>query len=177
MGCCTSKKNDVEPTEAPVRQRRVHNFCWIVLFIIACCASVWFTSKAYRDNHYSPIYENGVDSWGNICGFEEQNNQYGHIEPEKWPQSSFGYTTYPVLGSLHGETSPGQYNKLDRKNHTKYYNSGMAAHGTTLCLNQCPGGVPLDPEFYDNEDNLKGLAGLYRGYLKNEKNVNIYHYL
>ena len=81
MGCfCSKKSQDSEPTEAPVRQRRLHNVLWIILFAVACFASATFTLRAKNDTHYAPIYKNGVDSWGNICGQKEQNHVYGHIE-------------------------------------------------------------------------------------------------
>ena len=89
MGCCCSKKEeDAEPTEAPVRQRKVHNFCWIVLFIAGCVFSGSITLKARNDKHFSPIYENGVDSWGNICGQDIQEHEYGVIE--KWDGGLLG---------------------------------------------------------------------------------------
>merc|ERR1712159_155134 len=159
MGCCASKgEADVTPTEAPVRQRKVHNFFWIVLFIAGCVFSGMITLKAKSDTHFAPIYQNGVDSWGNICGQDAQGHEYGFIE--KWDGGVFNNQPvgYPVEDSEN--TLPTPTYVLERKNTTKVYNSGFPKHGINLCLNTCPGDS-LPTEIYDTTESLQKLGALY----------------
>ena len=93
MGCCASKGDaDVTPSEAPVRLRKVQNFCWIIFFIAGCVFSGMITLKSSKDKHFAPIYQNGVDSWGNICGQETHDYEYGIIE--NWDVGFMGSLGY-----------------------------------------------------------------------------------
>jgi len=161
MGCCCSaeKNADAEPTEAPVRQRRVHNFCWIILFILGCVASASFTLKAKNHKHFAPIYQNGVDSWGNICGKEVQDNEYGNIE--KWDGGIMGNQPvgYPKFNN-NADAPTEIYSELNRKEHTKVYNSGFPKHGTNLCLQECPGST-LPEAMFETTEDLQKLGALY----------------
>lgn len=118
--------------------------------------------RAKNDTHYAPIYKNGVDSWGNICGQKEQNHVYGHIE--EWTGGLLGDQPlgYPEIETLSTVYAPNLYSKLDRANTTKVYNSGFPKNGINLCLEKCPG-ADLPATMFETTEDLQKLGALYMG--------------
>lgn len=157
MGCCCASSDKDKPiSDSPQRLKKCQDIVWLILFIAATWYSykVAFTAKS----HYKPIYSNGADSWGNICGWSDSQNHHSYarvIEGE-----NHGYPVSDVNSMSWDPAFP----RLNHTKHTVAYAStfSFTKGATMVCLEECPG-EDLEtavPGLYTESAKMNSLAAL-----------------
>jgi len=157
MGCCfLGKDKDKTVSDSPQRVKKCQDIIWLILFVAATYGSYHMALKAKK--LHKPIYTNGVDSWGNICGYDGNQNQHSYTSVVEGQHN--GYPEANVDSMAYIPT----FYMQNHKENTKIYASEFTFSGSPamVCLKQCPGVKLTDAikNIYDDDTKMGKLAGI-----------------